>query len=53
MQQIILASSSISTDTFILSEGKIHEGFLRGCGLSDWEIEEVKLYNPNLNNDEV
>jgi hypothetical protein len=22
--------------------------FLRGCGLSDWEIEATKLYQPNL-----
>ena len=31
--------SSISTDTFALSKGKIPENFLRGCGLPDWEIE--------------
>lgn len=49
---IHLAPSSISTDTFSLSKGKIPETFLRGCGLSDWEIEQVKLYNPNLSNDE-
>ena len=40
--------SIISTDTFILSKGKIPEAFLRGCGLSDWEIEHAKLYNPDL-----
>lgn len=45
--------SSISTDAFTLSKGRIPEAFLRGCGLSDWEIESVKLYNPDLNNDEI
>jgi hypothetical protein len=45
--------SSISTDTFSLSKGKIPEVFLRGCGLSDWEIEEVKLYDPELSNEEI
>jgi len=46
------APSSISIDTFAHSKGKIPEAFLKGCGLSDWEIELVKLYNPNLGNDE-
>lgn len=45
--------SRISTDTFALSKGKIHGFFLRDCGLSDWEIEAVKLYDPDLSNDEV
>ena len=45
--------SQISTDTLKLSEGKIPEVFLRGCGLSDWEIESAKLYNPDLTNDEI
>jgi len=27
--------------------------FLRGCGLSDWEIESTKLYNPDLSNNEI
>jgi uncharacterized protein YjbI with pentapeptide repeats len=29
------------------------ESFLRGCGLSDFEVEYAKLYNPNLNNQEI
>ncbi len=45
--------SSISTDTFVLSKGRIPGVFLRGCGLSDWEIEAVNLYNPDLNNHEI
>jgi uncharacterized protein YjbI with pentapeptide repeats len=45
--------SSISTDAFARSKGKIPVAFLRGCGLRDWEIEAVKLYNPNLSNEEI
>ncbi len=29
------------------------EVFLRGCGLSDWEIEATKLHNPNLNQTQI
>jgi hypothetical protein len=46
------ASSTIGTDTLSRSKGKIPEVFLRGCGLSDWEIEAAKLYNPELTNEE-
>lgn len=45
--------SSITTDTFDLSNGKIPEIFLRGCGLSDWEIASVELYDPDLGNEEI
>ncbi len=48
-----LSSSSISTDTLIKSQGQIPEIFLRGCGFSDWEIENVKLYRPNLSAEEI
>ena len=44
--------SSISTDTFVRSRGEIPERFLLFCGLSDWEVESVKLYNPDLSNEE-
>jgi uncharacterized protein YjbI with pentapeptide repeats len=44
--------STIGTNTIAKSSGKIPEVFLRGCGMSDWEIENVKLYNPKLSNDE-
>jgi hypothetical protein len=27
--------------------------FLRGCGLSDWQIESAKLYQPELSNEEI
>jgi uncharacterized protein YjbI with pentapeptide repeats len=45
--------STIGTDTLKLSKAKIPEVFLRGCGLSDWEIESAKLYNPDLSVSEV
>jgi hypothetical protein len=44
--------SHISIDTFILSQGKIPEIFLRGCGLSDADIEYAKLSNPDLGMEE-
>lgn len=44
--------SPISFQTLSQSGGNISETFLRGCGLSDWEIENAKLFNPNLSNDE-
>jgi uncharacterized protein YjbI with pentapeptide repeats len=40
------ASSTIGTNTIQLSKGKVPDVFLRGCGLSDWEIESAKLYQP-------
>lgn len=45
--------STVGTDTLQRSKGKIPVVFLRGCGLSDWEIESSKLYHPNLTNEEV
>jgi len=47
-----LSPSTIGTNTITISESKIPEVFLRGCGLSDWEIEAAKLYNPELTNDQ-
>lgn len=48
-----LHHSSIDIDSMRHSNGKIPEVFLRGCGLSDWEIETVKLYDPDLGRREV
>jgi len=45
--------STLGTDTIAKSKGKIPEIFLRGCGLSDWEIEGVKLYNHELSNEKI
>lgn len=46
-------SSTIGTDTIKRSKGTIPEIFLQGCGLSDWEIESVKLFDPNLSNEDI
>jgi uncharacterized protein YjbI with pentapeptide repeats len=45
--------SHISMDTFVLSAGKIPEVFLRGCGLSDADIEYTKLSSPDLGIEET
>jgi uncharacterized protein YjbI with pentapeptide repeats len=45
--------SHISTDTIILSEGKLPDVFLRGCGLSDTDIEYARLSNPALSVEEI
>jgi len=47
------APSVISLDTIQFSKGEIPEIFLRGCGLSDWEIESAKLYKPKVSNQEI
>jgi len=48
-----LASSLLDIATIHLSIGKIPEIFLRGCGLSDVDIEYSKLYKPDLSNEEI
>jgi uncharacterized protein YjbI with pentapeptide repeats len=45
--------SSIDTRTLIHSKGEIPEVFLRGCGLSDLQIEMAKLCHPDLTSNEV
>jgi hypothetical protein len=45
--------SSVGTNTLLLSKGRIPASFLRGCGLSEWEIETAKLYEPNLSSEEI
>jgi uncharacterized protein YjbI with pentapeptide repeats len=45
--------SEISTSIIAKSRGQIPEAFLRGCGLSDWEIEAAKLYQPDLSHDKI
>lgn len=48
-----IAPSSLDVETFRASQGQIAEKFLRGCGLSNWEAESVKLYQPDLSNEEI
>lgn len=45
--------STLGTNSLHMSKGKIPIEFMRGCGLSDWEIESAKLYAPNLTNEEI
>lgn len=42
------APSTLGTDTLFRSQGQVPEVFLRGCGLSDVQIETAKLNNPHL-----
>jgi uncharacterized protein YjbI with pentapeptide repeats len=48
-----VAQSTVGIDTLRRSKGKIPAAFLRGCGLSDFEIESAKLYNPDLSNQKI
>lgn len=43
-----LGPSVVDTHSLQLSEGNIPAVFLRGCGLTDLQIEMAKLHNPNL-----
>jgi hypothetical protein len=45
--------STLGIDTIERSHGQIPTAFLRGCGLSDLQIEMVKLHNPNLTTEQV
>lgn len=40
--------SPISSSTLRRSKGKTPESFLRGCGLSPWELLSAKAYDPSL-----
>ena len=48
-----LAPSTIGADTIRKSKGRLPDVFLRGCGLSDWEVRNVRLYDPELSAGEV
>ena len=45
--------SSIGIDTVARSKGNIPEPFLRGCGLTEWEIVQARLYQEDLSNNEI
>ena len=45
--------STIGIDTIYKSKGNIPEVFLRGCGLSNADIEYAKLSNPDLSNEQT
>ena len=42
------APSSVGTDTLTRSRGRVHERFLRGCGLTPWEVFSANLHSPEL-----
>jgi uncharacterized protein YjbI with pentapeptide repeats len=46
-------ASFIDIGTLQLSKGEIPLKFLRGIGLSDWEIESAKLYQPGLDSNQI
>jgi uncharacterized protein YjbI with pentapeptide repeats len=48
-----LGPTTIGVDTLFRSGGRIPKTFLRGCGLSDWEIEAAKLHRPGLSHSEA
>lgn len=48
-----LGPSTVGIDTLSRSKGHVSELFLRGCGLSDIQIETAKLHNPNLTFDQI
>jgi uncharacterized protein YjbI with pentapeptide repeats len=45
--------STIGTDTLLRSRGQIPEAFLRGCGLSDVQLETARLNHPNLTSEQI
>lgn len=44
--------SDIGTDTLAASRGRVPVEFLRGCGLTDWQIEASRLYADDLTLDQ-
>jgi uncharacterized protein YjbI with pentapeptide repeats len=45
--------STMGTDTLARARSRIPESFLRGCGLSDVQIETAKLNNPDLTIEQI
>lgn len=45
--------STLGTDTIVKSRGRISEPFLRGCGLSPWEILSVRLHDSSLSAQQI
>lgn len=44
---------SIIDHSTILKSSPLPESFLRGCGLSEWQIEASKLYQPDLSEADI
>lgn len=45
--------STIGANTLATSRGHIDLAFLRGCGLSEWEIIATRLHSPEISSDEI
>jgi hypothetical protein len=43
-----LGLSTVGVDALARSRGRIPEAFLRGCGLTPWEVLAANLYRPEL-----
>jgi hypothetical protein len=50
---IHLNPSSLGVDTILISKGCLPENFLRGCGMSDLDIEYAKLAKPGLDPEQI
>lgn len=48
-----LGPSELSVSALYRSKGRLPVSFLRGCGLSDLQIEAAKLNQPELSNEEL
>ena len=48
-----LGPSTVGVDTLSRSKGQVSQLFLRGCGLSDTQIEAAKLHNLKLTFDQI
>lgn len=47
------APSAGATDAIARSRGRVPPAFLRGCGLTEWEILAARLYHPGLNREQI
>ncbi len=48
-----LGFCEVSGSTLARSRGKIPDIFLKGCGLSDWEIAAARLHDPDLTSEQI
>jgi hypothetical protein len=48
-----MGPSGIDLGTLSESKGRISEPFLKGCGITPWEILSCRLYDPNLTPHEI
>lgn len=48
-----IGPSTVGVDTLAKSKGKIPLEFLRGCGLSEWEIVTARMYADEIDDQEI